>query len=72
MVHIQGHFNHISNLIKNLGDGAAVGSVILAVLDILNPVAQLILGILTIIWFYFRIKDMILSNKIKQKELDKK
>lgn len=38
--------------------------------DIISGLTALVLGIMTIVYMYFKIKDMMLSYKLKQRQLN--
>jgi len=38
--------------------------------DIISGITALVLGIMTVVYMYFKIKDMMLSYKLKQRQLN--
>lgn len=38
--------------------------------DIISGLTALVLGIMTVVYMYFKIKDMMLSYKLKQRQLN--
>jgi len=38
--------------------------------DVISGITALVLGIMTVVYMYFKIKDMMLSYKLKQRQLN--
>lgn len=68
---IQDAIQHTPEPIKTTGDLTAAASSVAAVFATINPIAEFVILIATGVWIYFRVQDLRLSSKIKQKELDK-
>jgi len=58
-------------VVKNAGDGTAILSNIAVFVSALNPLIEFAIIVATLIWFIYRIQDLKLAKKLKQKELDK-
>ena len=56
--------------VKHLADAGAGVGITLAWIEVLTPVLNFAVLILAIIWGVYRIKDIQLSNQLKQRELD--
>ena len=63
---------HTQEVVKHGVDGVAGGTIVLAWIELLTPVLNFVGLILAIIWGIYRIRDMQLSSKLKQHELDDK
>lgn len=68
---VQSTVQHIPPIAKNVVDGTAIGSSITAAVAVMNPIAELAILAATGVWIYFRVQDLRLASKLKQKELDK-
>lgn len=64
------NINHASETGKHILDAGAGISITLAWIEALTPVLNFVAVFLAIIWGVYRIKDMKLSNQLKQKKLD--
>lgn len=60
---------HIPNVVKHVADAGVGGSVILTWITTLTPFLNFLIIVLALIWGSYRIQEMRLSVKIKQKIL---
>ncbi len=68
---VQSTIQHIPTPVKNVGDGTAILTTITAFVTAMNPIVEFAMLGAGGIWMYFRIQDLRLASKLKQKELDK-
>ena len=57
----------VTSGLKHVGDGAGVGAVIIAVLDVINPVLETGIIALTFVWMLYRIKEIRANLKAKKR-----
>jgi len=60
---------HVSNVVKNVGDLSAGTSVLVVWVASLTPVLEFAALTLAIIWGWYRIVDMKVSTQLKRAEL---
>ena len=60
---------HLSNMVKNIADASAGTAVVYSWIATLTPFLNFAVVILAIAWGLYRIHDMRLSIKIKEKQL---
>ena len=70
--HAEVDHEQITNGLKHVGDAAGIGAVIVAWLDIINPVMETGIIGLTFVWMIYRILEMRVNIKAKQKASDDK
>lgn len=63
---MQDHIKHLPETVKHIGDVTGIGAVIIAWLDIINPLLETGIIILTAAWMILRIQEARLSIKEKQ------
>ncbi len=61
---------HVSNIVKNVADASAGSAVVYSWIASLTPFLNFVVLVLAITWGIYRIHDMRLSVKIKEKQLN--
>ena len=61
--------NHMSDTIKHILDAGSGVAIVLSFIQAFTPMLNFIAVVLAVIWGYYRIVDMKLSNEIKRKQL---
>lgn len=62
------HLKHVPGVVKGIGDVSGVGAVVVAWLDIINPLLDVGIVILTAIWIGYRIKESKLNIKARREK----